>query len=935
MSRGKWHEQNQEIFDRLDISSEYQLLGLKVSNSISNQKGWLACNSIDRPEQRTPSAGINVRSGKYRDHRKDSSQSLNLFEFAVQYGTFSNYREARKHYAEKAGVLLTKARKPKDPETSFEWQEWRDALAKLYLAKKPGISLDALKRSGARRAIYGKRNQVFAIPVWGKHYDDAPPAAWLAFERLCDMIDLYQGKDSSGAVLPFRQVKTACPKSDEDAVWAGSESLLLDGDGIELVIKTEGYSDMLSVMSQIPDDKIGKILVVTNPFGTDEIPNRWQIDSVIGKKVVIVHDCDKPGQGIRGDGDTSLYGAARWADSLATTASEVRNLVLPFPISEDHGKDIRDWFIAGGTWDQFMALIDASPIVISRRPVKIEEEETASSSTYYDTILDQLGITILGEDDDECIFAFCSFTMKRIHWPNVAGIKYESILQQCGSAALELVANPGDQDSDDGKIEMKEVRSAIAIKASKTRSQIENLKGKGLWPGVSENGMPNDTVVVVAACEAACFNGKMRRVAAPKVEGLILDFTSIDPPWYGSFEHLENLVERAKNDRQWARDRVSEMNAILSKWKWRSQDSPSIIGGLILTTWVQTFYSWRPYVAITGRSNSGKTSLFELLQNIFQDKALCVYTTNSTEAGLRQRIGSGSPPTLLDEFERNDRTTKILEALRASSRTGVSLRGSSNHKHQSFSYNVQPWMTAVNLGIEDEADKNRVILGEVLDPEGVSTLTNMPTPLESRKLGLELCAVAIANVFDALKQFERLSRLPPPTKEVSRRLVESYAVPTSMISAVFGFSDSAADEFQNTLMVDVDVDNYNESDEEAILSHILGAKFRYSHGDECTTSEAIMHQGQGAGLMEAAMNRNGICATKLNGKDYLFISNRGSKPLLMGTSWEKGGHIAILHRLEGSLTQPRIMCGNQYRRGVCIPWKHVEPHLGYDNSSDF
>jgi P4 family phage/plasmid primase-like protien len=62
-----------------------------------------------------------------------------------------------------------------------------------------------------------------------------------------------------------------------------------------------------------------------------------------GKEVFVVHDCDAPGQEGAVRAKPSGNHWRGWAPEIAKHAASVRNVVLPYPIEEKHGKDIRDW----------------------------------------------------------------------------------------------------------------------------------------------------------------------------------------------------------------------------------------------------------------------------------------------------------------------------------------------------------------------------------------------------------------------------------------------------------------------------------------------------------------------------------------------------------------------------------------------------------------
>ncbi len=124
MATGKgkadWHEITRLILDKLDIRAEYEALGVDVTGRNPSGSGWIQCRAMGR-EDRNPSAAINVGDGQARGRYKDFSggMSCGLFDFAENFGNFADWKEARKHYAEKAGVSLPKGRQPKKATCKF------------------------------------------------------------------------------------------------------------------------------------------------------------------------------------------------------------------------------------------------------------------------------------------------------------------------------------------------------------------------------------------------------------------------------------------------------------------------------------------------------------------------------------------------------------------------------------------------------------------------------------------------------------------------------------------------------------------------------------------------------------------------------------------------------------------------------------------------
>jgi putative DNA primase/helicase len=87
-----------EILARLDIAQAYRDMGLKFNGQSPNSDGWLSVHAAGR-ENKNPSASINVRTGRYKDHT--TGESLSLFDFAAKYGGHGDWRKARAFFADK------------------------------------------------------------------------------------------------------------------------------------------------------------------------------------------------------------------------------------------------------------------------------------------------------------------------------------------------------------------------------------------------------------------------------------------------------------------------------------------------------------------------------------------------------------------------------------------------------------------------------------------------------------------------------------------------------------------------------------------------------------------------------------------------------------------------------------------------------------------
>ncbi len=109
--------------------------------------------------------------------------------------------------------------------------------------------------------------------------------------------------------------------------------------------KTEGLTDAIAIMSLNPTEGH---LAACNACGATEKPDPGWCGMMadIGE-VFVIHDCDVPGQ----TGATWVTNPATgrkrpgWAPAIAAYNPRTRNVILPYPIEPNHGKDVRDWIV--------------------------------------------------------------------------------------------------------------------------------------------------------------------------------------------------------------------------------------------------------------------------------------------------------------------------------------------------------------------------------------------------------------------------------------------------------------------------------------------------------------------------------------------------------------------------------------------------------------
>jgi hypothetical protein len=355
-----WKPLNREVLQKLDIKAEAEALGIVFSGSESN--GWLTCHAIDR-EDNNPSAGVCVDSnhsmaGLYKDFGGDE-KPLSLWDLAVKRGFSPEWREAQKHYYEKAGVSypLSTNKNSRSPRVTLnKFMEMvevvkddslKDQNFQLWADSKSPIEVQTIKDAGADLLRWPKRSHDQQLCIGFQAKNARGDTTGIILYRA-------DGKDFPACKKGPGQRKTHMLRGSKDGwvIIGGKERFK----NASVVWKVEGIPDALALHPHLPEDHV----VVTNICGALSAGKCYP-KLFNGKTVYAIGDADLPGQ----------KGVKRFVEQVRAYASSVYILSLPFEISEKHGKDVRDFF---NEEHQFQELLDQ---VSQLSPVTMEDVSNA------------------------------------------------------------------------------------------------------------------------------------------------------------------------------------------------------------------------------------------------------------------------------------------------------------------------------------------------------------------------------------------------------------------------------------------------------------------------------------------------------------------------------------------------------------------------------
>lgn len=218
----------------------------------------------------------------------------------------------------------------------LDWRPWNDGIVGPWCVRKPPITIAAVKAAGGRLARYVGQYTVLAFPVWGEKLREADPVGWVLYNTTVGMLPVFANRE----IVDWVKVKNL----------SGSRAGFVGVFGNEgLTFKLEGTTDVLSLLSVGlgPGES-----AICNAFGAGEEPRKvpWFRDFFAGREVVCIGDNDRPGQA----------GAENWSRFAATAGEASRVVVLPGPVVESHGKDLRDFLEAGGDRQAIDGMVNAS-----------------------------------------------------------------------------------------------------------------------------------------------------------------------------------------------------------------------------------------------------------------------------------------------------------------------------------------------------------------------------------------------------------------------------------------------------------------------------------------------------------------------------------------------------------------------------------------------
>lgn len=157
---------------------------------------------------------------------------------------------------------------------------------------------------------------------------------------------------------------------------------------------------------------------------------------------------------------------------------------------------------------------------------------------------------------------------------------------------------------------------------------------------------------------------------------------------------------------------VADLLDKIRTWNWeRPVLDPLLVIGWLGCAFAGGALAWRPHLYTTGDKGVGKSTLHAIIKEILG--ASLHSTSETTPAGIYQRVKQDSLPVAIDELEASDdnrRVMAVVSLARLASSGALMYRGGAEHEGVEFQLRNTFFMSGINPPPMTPADKSRLAI---------------------------------------------------------------------------------------------------------------------------------------------------------------------------------------------------------------------------------
>lgn len=366
------------------------------------------------------------------------------------------------------------------------------------------------------------------------------------------------------------------------------------------------------------------------------------------------------------------------------------------------------------------------------------------------------------------------------------------------------------------------------------------------------------------------------------------------------------------------KEEMQEWFDLLGTWNYKRgrQDQLLSFGWSIIAPFAGCL-NWRTHYSETGEQGTGKSTKQICMGNFMGEFALNA-DGQSSEAGIRQKMGSSAGVVIIDEAEADGKKiANTLTFFRTASSSGNILKGTSDQSGMDFILKITGMIGGIVPPALNPADLSRFLRIELL-PKGEAV---HPLLIDVERQG-EIGKKTIMYIIQNYKMFKsvckKVRKLLLEDNNVSR-YADSFT--TIIAGAYIGLhlndDDVGIKEFMKEFNFDKEKTQMATKDHDNLLNKILKTVFRAETGSYSVIEmiNGLFHGDNDADVkkdIKRALGRNGI---KVENEDdhykvYLGTKDENFVKILRNSKFDAGDVTSVLSRVNGSkLISDSVMIG--------------------------
>lgn len=383
-----------------------------------------------------------------------------------------------------------------------------------------------------------------------------------------------------------------------------------------------------------------------------------------------------------------------------------------------------------------------------------------------------------------------------------------------------------------------------------------------------------------------------------------------------------------------------QLLALLRTWNWRRAEiDPVLLLGWFGAAIIGGALKWRPAAWLTGGKGTGKSTLQELISNIFEDALVDV--ANTTGAAIWQALRRDTLPVGVDELEAaedNRRAQQVIELARVAASGGRLRRGGSDHHGVEFTVRSAFLFSSVLIPPLLPQDRSRLAILELLD-----LVQGAAVPDVSLKVIRPLADLLRRRMVDGWARLEStlaFYRASLQAQGHSARGCDQFGTMLACADVLLFDGDPESETASGWVaqlvpgeMAELDDDG---RDEEKCLAHLLSASIDpFRNGTQKMMAEWVRAAAGWSNTddqlaAQQVLQRHGMRLEMGKAPTLAFANyHQGLADLFKGTHWagrsgSQGVYIQALRRLPGARRgdKPLYFAGPM-QRAVVVPLESV------------